>query len=75
MGDLGQSLDGRILVARLVPGRPGQPVVGRRAAREPLLQRVARSERLRLLGEVVPIPTEVNDTFAGYYRYGRTGKF
>ena len=29
----------------------------------------------RLLGEVVPIPTEVNDTFAGYYRYGRTGRF
>ena len=27
------------------------------------------------LGEVVPIPDEVNDTFAGYYRYGRTGKF
>jgi L-fuculose-phosphate aldolase len=29
----------------------------------------------RLLGEVVPIPAEVNDTFAGYYRYGRTGRF
>jgi L-fuculose-phosphate aldolase len=29
----------------------------------------------RLLGEVVPIPAEVNDTFAGYYRYGRTGSF
>ena len=29
----------------------------------------------RLLGEVVPIPGEVNDTFAGYYRYGRTGTF
>ena len=27
------------------------------------------------LGEVVPIPDEVNDTFAGYYRFGRTGKF
>lgn len=29
----------------------------------------------RLLGEVVPIPESVNTTFAGYYRYGRTGKF
>ena len=29
----------------------------------------------RLMGEVVPIPEEVNKTFAGYYRYGRTGKF
>jgi L-fuculose-phosphate aldolase len=27
------------------------------------------------LGEVVPIPDEVNSTFAGYYRFGRTGKF
>jgi len=27
------------------------------------------------LGEVVPIPDEVNTTFAGYYRFGRTGKF
>ncbi|HZJ26401.1 MAG TPA: class II aldolase/adducin family protein [Acidimicrobiia bacterium] len=29
----------------------------------------------RLLGEIVPIPADVNETFAGYYRYGRTGKF
>ena len=29
----------------------------------------------RQIGEVVPIPDEVNQTFAGYYRYGRTGKF
>jgi L-fuculose-phosphate aldolase len=29
----------------------------------------------RLLGEIVPIPPEVNETFAGYYRFGRTGKF
>ncbi len=29
----------------------------------------------RMIGEVVPIPEEVNTTFAGYYRYGRTGKF
>jgi L-fuculose-phosphate aldolase len=29
----------------------------------------------RVLGEIVPIPADVNDTFAGYYRYGRTGKF
>jgi L-fuculose-phosphate aldolase len=29
----------------------------------------------RMIGEVVPIPEEVNNTFAGYYRYGRTGKF
>jgi L-fuculose-phosphate aldolase len=29
----------------------------------------------RQLGEVVPIPDEVNQTFAGYYRYGRTGRF
>jgi L-fuculose-phosphate aldolase len=28
----------------------------------------------RQLGEVVPIPEEVNRTFAGYYRFGRTGK-
>jgi L-fuculose-phosphate aldolase len=29
----------------------------------------------RALGEVVPIPEEVNAQFAGYYRFGRTGKF
>ncbi|HUF85102.1 MAG TPA: class II aldolase/adducin family protein [Acidimicrobiia bacterium] len=29
----------------------------------------------RQIGEVVPIPDEVNNTFAGYYRFGRTGKF
>jgi L-fuculose-phosphate aldolase len=29
----------------------------------------------RALGEVVPIPREVNEQFAGYYRFGRTGKF
>ena len=29
----------------------------------------------RLLGEIVPIPPEVGDQFAGYYRFGRTGKF
>ena len=29
----------------------------------------------RVLGTVVPLPAEVNQTFAGYYRYGRTGKF
>ena len=29
----------------------------------------------RLLGEIVPIPEQVNTTFQGYYRYGRTGKF
>lgn len=28
----------------------------------------------RQLGDVVPLPAEVNQTFAGYYRYGRTGK-
>jgi L-fuculose-phosphate aldolase len=27
------------------------------------------------LGEVVPLPDEVNQQFAGYYRFGRTGKF
>ena len=27
----------------------------------------------RALGTVVPLPAEVNKTFAGYYRYGRTG--
>jgi len=26
------------------------------------------------LGQVVPLPPEVNKTFSGYYRYGRTGK-
>ncbi len=26
------------------------------------------------LGAVVPLPEEVNKTFSGYYRYGRTGK-
>ena len=30
---------------------------------------------VRQIGEVVPIPDEVNKTFAGYYRYGRTGQF
>jgi len=29
----------------------------------------------RVLGEVASIPSEVNETFAGFYRYGRTGKF
>ena len=28
----------------------------------------------RALGTVVPLPEEVNKTFAGYYRFGRTGK-
>jgi L-fuculose-phosphate aldolase len=28
----------------------------------------------RALGTVVPLPAEVNQTFAGYYRFGRTGK-
>ncbi len=28
----------------------------------------------RALGKVVPLPEEVGKTFAGYYRYGRTGK-
>ena len=27
------------------------------------------------LGEIVPLPPETNTQFAGYYRYGRTGKF
>ena len=27
------------------------------------------------LGDVVPLPEETNTQFAGYYRYGRTGKF
>lgn len=29
----------------------------------------------RMLGEIVPIPEDVNRTFAGYYRFGRTGSF
>jgi L-fuculose-phosphate aldolase len=29
----------------------------------------------RQMGTVVPIPAEVNEQFAGYYRFGRTGKF
>jgi L-fuculose-phosphate aldolase len=29
----------------------------------------------RALGQVAEIPADVNDTFAGYYRYGRTGMF
>jgi L-fuculose-phosphate aldolase len=28
----------------------------------------------RALGAVVPLPADVNQTFAGYYRFGRTGK-
>jgi hypothetical protein len=27
------------------------------------------------LGEIVPLPEATNTQFAGYYRYGRTGKF
>jgi L-fuculose-phosphate aldolase len=27
------------------------------------------------LGEIVPLPDEVNKTFSGYYRMIRTGKF
>jgi L-fuculose-phosphate aldolase len=27
------------------------------------------------LGDIVPLPAETNTQFAGYYRYGRTGKF
>lgn len=29
----------------------------------------------RALGEIVPLPDEVNRQFSGYYRYGRTGSF
>ena len=29
----------------------------------------------RAIGTPVDIPADVNDTFAGFYRYGRTGKF
>ena len=29
----------------------------------------------RVLGDVVPIPEEINTKFGGYYIYGRTGKF
>lgn len=29
----------------------------------------------RQIGEITPIPQDVQDTFAGYYRYGRTGRF
>jgi len=29
----------------------------------------------RQIGEIVPLPDEVNQTFSGYYRFGRTGKF
>jgi ribulose-5-phosphate 4-epimerase/fuculose-1-phosphate aldolase len=27
------------------------------------------------LGEIVPLPEETLTTFAGYYRFGRTGSF
>jgi ribulose-5-phosphate 4-epimerase/fuculose-1-phosphate aldolase len=27
------------------------------------------------LGDIVPLPRATNEQFAGYYRYGRTGKF
>lgn len=27
------------------------------------------------LGAIVPIPADVNETFAGFYRFGRTGRF
>lgn len=29
----------------------------------------------RLLGEIVPLPDEVNRQFSGFYRFGRTGSF
>jgi L-fuculose-phosphate aldolase len=29
----------------------------------------------RQIGEIVPLPDEINQQFAGYYRFGRTGKF
>lgn len=29
----------------------------------------------RALGDIVAVPAEVNEQFAGYYRFGRTGKF
>jgi L-fuculose-phosphate aldolase len=29
----------------------------------------------QVLGEIVPLPDEVNQQFSGYYRFGRTGKF
>ena len=29
----------------------------------------------RALGEIVPLPAEVNKTFSGYYKMIRTGKF
>ena len=42
----------------------------------PLVERTAEIIwGARQIGEVVPIPDEVNETFAGYYRFGRTGKF
>jgi L-fuculose-phosphate aldolase len=28
-----------------------------------------------VLGEIVPLPDEINQQFSGYYRFGRTGKF
>lgn len=29
----------------------------------------------RLLGTITPIPADVNETFSGFYRFGRTGSF
>ncbi|HEX6312750.1 MAG TPA: class II aldolase/adducin family protein [Acidimicrobiia bacterium] len=29
----------------------------------------------RQIGEIVPIPSDVTEQFAGFYRFGRTGKF
>lgn len=29
----------------------------------------------RLLGDIAEVPADVNETFAGYYRFGRTGEF
>ena len=47
-----------------------------RAAHRHLVERTAEIIwGARALGEVVPLPDEVNKQFSGYYRYGRTGKF
>jgi hypothetical protein len=53
LGDVGKPLDSRILVTRLVPGRPRQAVIGVPTTGDAMLQRVSRGQAARFLRELV----------------------
>ena len=74
---------GRGLGGRPQRGAHGQPRAvrggqepGRRLHIAGLVERTAEIVwGAQRLGEIVPLPAATNEQFAGYYRYGRTGKF